>query len=1199
MIEVDVVHELQAIEAYLHNFDDTLLDRGVFPADLDRFKGKFTQFLSKLPKIQKEGALENHIKEWLHPSVAELKGEVGTDKKYNFDVAVCDAQGQMISLMECKHAGNKTQMLSLTNINCKALKQALLYYITAVKVDNRNTFKDMPQLKHIIITNGYEWFWLAQKDLHALVMGDKATPFKHQGQTLTLLEAHTQIDKNETFYQVAGSFIAQHEEKLRAIIYLLNLKKLNVESLTDQQWSVLYHLFSPAVLLNHHKITDANTLNQRFYQELLHIMGLKETMKGKGDNAIPILVANPSAVNSLYDQVSKRLSTEGFAGDELFEKNLTIIILWINRLLFLKLLEAHIVNAHINPQQGNDEAAWAEYGFMATDKITDGRLLDSLFFEVLAKQWSDREERLHWVFAHVPYLNSSLFALDKKLESVRISALHDEPLTLHKNSVVRGEAALPVLTYLLTFLKTYDFATNGASKKGQNVKALEDRLINASVLGKVFEKLNGYKDGSFFTPSYITTFICQQTIEQALVSRVNAALPQMAMSFTDYDDLKKTFELWGNNRKDDYIHTVQEIIKTLTVVDPAVGSGHFLVSALNELLRIRYDFNLMHGMGDAKEVSLRVMNDEIIIRRPNNALIYYYVGDAHSQRVQEELFKHKQEIIENNLFGVDINANSVSICHLRLWIELLKSSYYQRSDAHKKGNLAPTLKENGNNPMETLPNIDINIKVGNSLVSKLPLVDDHELSKKELDLVKRYTSMVQEYKRATKNKREVIAELEDVQKALYFTFKPLELFTDLQVQAKKDAQMIDLYANAIEWRMAFPEVLDAQGKFKGFDVVVANPPYFVIANDNSFKSVYEQQWKYLQSGRMNIYQMFYGLAHNLLVNDGLLGYINPKTVLTDSYLKATRTFLQENMRAELFVDFIDRRNMFETVTQSVIVNMFVKTKDKTKKTRFAIVKNEHDFQNVQYVKRLETEIIDKRGMYIIARDQRTYDIVKKMEQVPLFDNLKFGTGKLEWNKYKLYLSEQPVADSKILFYAEHVQRFQLIKPTKRTLLYLNNYAQPLPVLTKTALVVQRTTSVEQPYRIIAMQVNPADYPYPLITENHTSFTLVTENNTSFTTDLSEVEQRYVLGILNSRLMDFYFRFINSNTHVSSGELNHLPIAKLTPIQQAEVVALVDRIIATKKANQLTTALENSLDTLVYHLYNLTLEEMTLIDSAYQ
>src|ERR1019366_1702188 len=146
----------------------------------------------------------------------------------------------------------------------------------------------------------------------------------------------------------------------------------------------------------------------------------------------------------------------------------------------------------------------------------------------------------------------------------------------------------------------------------------------------------------------------------------------------------------------------------LKICDIAVGSGHFLVSALNEIIAIKSELKILIDKNGKrlKEYTAEVLNDELTISDEDGDIIEYNPQNKESQRLQETLFNEKQTIIENCLFGVDINPNSVKICRLRLWIELLKNAYY---------------KEDTNfTELETLPNIDINIKCGNSLLSRFP-----------------------------------------------------------------------------------------------------------------------------------------------------------------------------------------------------------------------------------------------------------------------------------------------------------------------------------------------------------------------------------------------------------------------------------------------------------------------------------------------
>jgi adenine-specific DNA-methyltransferase len=129
------------------------------------------------------------------------------------------------------------------------------------------------------------------------------------------------------------------------------------------------------------------------------------------------------------------------------------------------------------------------------------------------------------------------------------------------------------------------------------------------------------------------------------------------------------------------------IVNSLKICDPAVGSGHFLVSALNEIIAIKNDLRILQDRQGKrlKEYLVEVVNDELVITDEEGQIFEYRPGSPESQRVQEALFHEKQTLIENCLFGVDINPNSVKICRLRLWIELLKSAYYKADVVKPQG----------------------------------------------------------------------------------------------------------------------------------------------------------------------------------------------------------------------------------------------------------------------------------------------------------------------------------------------------------------------------------------------------------------------------------------------------------------------------------------------------------------------------------
>ncbi|MFY9407138.1 MAG: class I SAM-dependent DNA methyltransferase, partial [Bacteroidales bacterium] len=471
---------------------------------------------------------------------------------------------------------------------------------------------------------------------------------------------------------------------------------------------------------------DSNTLNTEFYNELLYILGLEER-KEAGKNIISrINTARRQTASLIENTINQLKINKNISDDELsFEIALELCITWLNRILFLKLLEGQLIKFNKN----ND----IDYSFMNSSRIKDFDDLHELFFEVLALPEVDRSNDVREKYKNIPYLNSSLFELtDYENHYITIDNLKDRlELPLYKYTVLKDNNGKPLtgklstLNYLFRFLNSYDFS----SDVNKTVQSDNRDIINAAVLGLIFEKINGYKDGSYFTPGYITEYMCRETIRRAIIEKFN----DQGWHCRDFTDLYNAITPLN-------IKEANEIVDSIRICDPAVGSGHFLVSALNEIIAIKSELGiLVDETGKIlKNCKINVENDELVILY-DNEFFQYIPNDPDSQRVQETIFKEKQKIIENCLFGVDINPKSVQITCLRLWIELLKNAYYK----------APNYKE-----LETLPNIDINIKCGDSLISRFNLKDDTQnltpADRKKIRLIiNKYKDIVILYKSTT------------------------------------------------------------------------------------------------------------------------------------------------------------------------------------------------------------------------------------------------------------------------------------------------------------------------------------------------------------------------------------------------------------------------------------------------------------------
>ena len=469
---------------------------------------------------------------------------------------------------------NYSEMLTPANINVKAFQELVLYYMRE-RFDENNL-----EIRYLIATNINEWFVFDANLFEKCFAQNKDFVKQFNDFTAGRLAGKT----TDFFYtEIAKPFIErlaceieytwfdirEYEEPLR-----------NSDPADDNKLIALYKLLSPEHLLKLPFANDSNTLDKRFYGEMLHIIGLTETKEGskkiiersrEGQRNAGSLLENAIMEIDSLDKIIRLEKPAQFGAtmpERLFNVALELCITWMNRILFLKLLEAQLITYHRGDKS---------YSFLNLDRIQNYDDLNSLFFKVLARKFEDRNSAISAAFSKVPYLNSSLFEpTELEHTTLFISNLADDrQLPIYGATVLKDQqgkrrtGTLSTLEYLFAFLSAYDFASEGSEEIQEDNKT----LINASVLGLIFEKINGYKDGSFFTPGFITMYMCHETIRRAVVQKFNEAKGWSCQTITEvYNRIDNTDE-------------ANQIVNSLKICDPAVGSGHFLVSALNEIGR--------------------------------------------------------------------------------------------------------------------------------------------------------------------------------------------------------------------------------------------------------------------------------------------------------------------------------------------------------------------------------------------------------------------------------------------------------------------------------------------------------------------------------------------------------------------------------------------------------------------------------------
>ena len=1218
---------------------------------IETFKKNIINLFSQIKESESEEFHKNIISEFLRNTYYSPNHYINT--KGRSDLVIHngkDSNSTVGVLFEVKKPNNKSELPTIEHINSKAFQELILYYLRE-RITNKNL-----EIKHVVISNTFEWFIFNSNDFEKLFADDKA----FVNQFIDFEEGRLSGTNTDFFYKnIAEPYI----NSLQSCIPVTHFDLREFESIIenadkgdDNKLIALYKILSREHLLKLPFANDSNNLDKAFYNELLHIIGLEETKEGnkkiigrKTDKKRNpgSLIENSITILKYEDCLSQlpKFSDFGNTKDEqLFNIALELVITWINRILFLKLLEGQLIKYN----GGNKE-----FRFLNIERIPDYDELNKLFFQVLAVKESDRSEFIRQKFSSIPYLNSSLFEPSElEHKTIRINSLDNHSkLPVLTATVLKDRTSKKItgdidpLQYLFEFLDSYDFSSEGS----EDIQEENKTLINASVLGLIFEKINGYKDGSFFTPGFITMYMCHETIRRAVVQKFN--------------DVKG----WSCENLNDVYNKVEDIkeangiINSLRICDPAVGSGHFLVSALNEIIAIKSELRILIDREGKKlkEYSIEVINDELIITDEQSKLFDYNPKSKESQRVQEALFQEKQRIIENCLFGVDINPNSVKICRLRLWIELLKNAYYKPDTNYRE--------------LETLPNIDINIKCGNSLISRHSLDADiktalksskwnidnyreaimtyrnaqtkdekrsmeHLISKIKNDFESEVSKNDKRFLRLNKLNGELLSltsqsslfELTKAQKDEW-NKKVLKLNEEIKKFEKEidDIKSNKIYENAFEWRFEFPEVLNNDGDFVGFDVVIGNPPYIRQEEIKDLYTYFSTHYKCF-SGKSDIYVYFYELGINILQSFGAICFITSGKYFEASYGKTLVTYLLEESQFNKILNFNDLE-VFEGVSayplifegkKGASIDFKIEYFDLRELPKGSLSEYINSQRSLVTTKAIFTEndfkFINKNVSDLINKIRENTVTLKKFCGLPIVGiktgfNEGFLTDISEYDFVKPYVfgrdikKYQPVISTKnIIFPYNPDFTITTFPPGTEIFSQLSAYKNELSrrAIIKEGLINGNKCWYEYQQINRILNYSSDEYiVYPNVSLGN-NFSLSKGNVIDMTAFIIRSDNKYLLSILNSKLVSYLMNLWSISRRGGYIEykvqyMEKLPIKDISLEEQEPFINLVDKIYSIKKENKNynTNNLEKEVDNLVYELYGLTDEEIQIVEST--
>ncbi|ECL4422299.1 class I SAM-dependent DNA methyltransferase [Campylobacter jejuni] len=1213
--------------------------------EFDIFSKALMQYLERLESSQSENEdylVANALSPFL--TMLNFKTHIKTKQKGKSEIDLSISKDEFSKdlevLIEAKKPNSK-EFITHTKVNSKALHETILYYFR----NREYSFS----LKFIIITDFYKFYIFKISEFEELFYKNPSFKklFEEFCNPNSLFKGNT-----EEFYKEVAKLIENSKENLKGFLidltFLKDKQKSNFKNLAS-----IYKTFHRDFLLSEFNPNDANSLNNAFYKELLYILGLCES---KQNSKLIIAKSEESKEEqgTFYTAINSKLKEENF------ETILKLLILWLNRILFLKLIESNLVRF-------NDDK---NLKFLNFKKIPDFDKLSELFFEVLAKEKSTRKKS---EFAYLPYLNSSLFEKQNIENTLEISSLsNDLKLFYYKNTVLKDDKCkakkgqVGLLEYLFEFLDSFDFGSDDEQSEILSQK----ELISSSVLGNVFEKLNGYKEGSFYTPSFITSYMCKESITKVVLDKFNA---QFDLDAKDISELRKSL------RKEDK-KAQKELLNSIKICDPAVGSGHFLVSALNVMLSIYDELNLFD-----EEFYLEVQNDEILITGRKGEFIEYKRPSTPKDKahlIQQELFRTKKDIIENNLFGVDINPNSCEITKLRLWIELLKHSFYQSFD------------DENYHDLKTLPNIDINIKCGNSLVSYFETGKSLSHYPNIKERMSKYKRIVKDYKEGFYTDKNLIAkEIKNLQESFknfclkdkfnkeikqltnganeyskkygdfladehhdekfksFFSKNMFEFSFDEKVAIKEFANLKKEYDNIFnlesnhpfEWRFEFPEILDDDGNFKGFDLIIGNPPY-IKENDNKDLFTNTKKLRTYQ-GKMDIWYHFVGRGFDILKNNGYLAFIATNNWVTNSGAKKLRNIVLEESQILSLVDFSSFM-VFDSASIQTMIMQFQKIKPpKNYEFHFAkittqtpiyedvinLLKNEKTQNNeILSINLTPKKFIDKTLNFTKSDYEELFNKIQKygkfyLEEsevaqgiVPAIDEAFVIKDKNVFSKNEQCFIKEYYTGLSGKFYSSFTDKYLIYLSNKNysgnldDLPNLKQHFQKYKEILKESKIKYKTPN--KPYFYLHREreekffkkgeekiISQVRCIEPIFVYSNENFY---GSRALFFIQTCRINLKYLTGVLNSKLIAFWLKHkgkIQGNLFkIDKEPLLNIPVVNINSKNEKlanKLISLVDEILKAKEQdkNANTQELENKINSLTYKLYNLTEEEIKIIE----
>ena len=844
----------------------------------------------------------------------------------------------------------------------------------------------------------------------------------------------------------------------------------------------------------------------------------------------------------------------------------------------------------------------------------------------------------------VPYLSGGLFELeDKKTKNINFPAKY--------------------FNDLFEFLDRYNFTIDENDSNDHEVG------IDPEMLGHIFENLlEDNKDkGAFYTPKEIVRYMCQESLKEYLKTSLENN-NQWPTDETEAKDFEQALHNFVTKKEAggiiEFEETIARALKEVKICDPAIGSGAFPMGLLNEI------FQLVHKLHEAnKDKVERVW--ELKGWQPNLV---------------------KQNIIQNSIYGVDIEKGAVDVARLRFWLSLIVDEPEPKA----------------------LPHLDYKIVVGNSLVSKLDdtIIDiDWEVKEKVANLFgneneERQQLLLKEISAKQKlvfdpNSDEeklsleirnlkidlLVNQLDAMVKTKGVTTKPtgtsktIKAQTELWLQTLGWKQQIEklqkLKKNPNEtlhffdWKLDFPEIMNDQVTDKvGFDIVIANPPYVGIKGHSEiFNLIKKSKFSPFFKGRAELFYFFFHLSIKLTKSKGVNTFITTNYFTTSTDGTLLRKDLRENTTLIKFINFNEVKLFSTALGQHNAITIFKKGLDLNQNLN-SININRNGFiepnllnqilskldSKTEYFEIKQTDLYDGESNYI--RFKGTYGNSKDLNNIyKSFDNcpklieiahvrqgLRTGADKVSKSHLKkaefnfkegsgifiISENEKQKFDTKDnnlikkLFKNSDIKKYVASNESNQYIFYLNKQVCLPELKNEYPNIFKHLSIYENLIKSIRDKNNESKDDWFTLDRPREEWIFTSEkvvapqrsktntfgySNKDFFASADvyyiipfsqKISAKYLTAILNSKL--YFFWFYNKGKRKGEMlELYQKPLSE-TPIKMTNQIlafeVLIEKIIENKKQNIDTTDLEQQIDNLVYKLYELTYDEVLVVEPEF-